>query len=170
MLPAWLTRYIPTEESIRKSKSMHLFGERLYRPNLWRFNRRSAPRALAIGLFWAMIPMPMQMLAAALLAVLLRAHLPTAVGVVWLTNPITMPPIFYANYQLGAWVMRTPSISMPEHLTLGWLADVTVTHWQPLYLGSLIAALALAVLGFYSMQSYCHWSLRRAWRLRRERA
>lgn len=88
-------RYMPTPDSIKGNKSLRFLGKLIHDPNLWHLNRHSVARAMAIGLFWAMIPMPMQMLAAAAVAIPLRANLPISIGLVWLTNPITMPPIFY---------------------------------------------------------------------------
>jgi uncharacterized protein len=97
-------RYMPSPDSIKGNKSLRFLGTLIHDPNLWHLNRHSVARAMAVGLFWAMIPMPMQMLAAAAVAIALRANLPISIGLVWLTNPITMPPVFYCSYKLGAWL------------------------------------------------------------------
>ena len=101
-------RYMPDPESIRSQKSLRFLGKLTHDPNLWHLNRHSVSRAMAAGLFAAFIPMPMQMLLAAGLAVWIRSNLPISVGLVWLTNPITMPPVFYCTYKLGAWLMQVP--------------------------------------------------------------
>lgn len=84
-------RYMPDPESIRSQKSLRFLGKLTHDPNLWHLNRHSVSRAMAAGLFAAFIPMPMQMLLAAGLAVWIRSNLPISVGLVWLTNPITIP-------------------------------------------------------------------------------
>ncbi len=130
-------RYMPDPEKLKHNPSLRFLGSLIHDANLWHLNRHSIARAVAIGLFWAMIPMPMQMFASALLAIPLRANLPISVGLVWLTNPITMPPVFYANYKLGTWLLDTPAIEMPDKISLHWILEVTTTHWQPLYAGSI---------------------------------
>ena len=104
-----IRRYMPDPSSIREHKSLRFLGTLLHDPNLWHLNRHSVARAMAVGLFAAFIPIPMQMLLAAALAVSVRGNMPIAVSLVWLTNPITMPPVFFCTYQLGAWLMNRPS-------------------------------------------------------------
>lgn len=159
-------RYMPHPDRIKTNKSLRFLGALIHDPNLWHLNRHSVSRAMAIGLFWALIPMPMQMLAAASCALPARANLPIAVGLVWLTNPLTMPPVFYCTYKLGAWLMDTPAVSMPDELSLGWLTHLLQSNWQPLYLGSLVAATSFALLGYAGTQAYWRWWVGRNWRKR----
>ena len=121
-------RYMPHPDRIKDNKSLRFLGSLIHDPNLWHLNRHSVSRAMAIGLFWAMIPMPLQMLAAAASAITGRANLPISIGLVWLTNPITMPPVFYCSYKFGAWLMNTPTLQMPDHITISWVGHVLQTH------------------------------------------
>jgi len=73
-------------------------------------NRRSVSGAFAVGLFFAFWPVPLQMLLAAIGAILVRVNLPISVTLVWITNPITIPPIFYFSYLVGTWMLGTPLI------------------------------------------------------------
>ncbi len=161
-------RYMPHPERIKSSRSLRFLGDLIHDPNLWHLNRHSVSRAMAIGLFWAMIPMPMQMLVAAACAIPARANLPIGVGLVWLTNPFTMPVIFYFNYRIGAWLMGTPAFSMPEHWSLASVSHLLQTEWQPLYLGSLVAGLVFAALGFGLTLLYWRWWVGRNWRNRQQ--
>ncbi|MHA6493746.1 DUF2062 domain-containing protein [Pseudomonas borbori] len=162
-------RYMPSPERIKDTKSLRFLGALIHDPNLWHLNRHSVSRAMAIGLFWAMIPMPMQMLAAALIAVPARANLPISIGLVWLTNPITMPPVFYCSYTFGAWMIGTPPLQMPDHMSLAWVGQILQTHWQPLYLGSFVLGVMFAAIGYFGTNAYWHWWVRRSWRRRREK-
>lgn len=164
-----LKRYMPNPERIKGNKSLRFLGALIHDPNLWHLNRHSASRAMAIGLFWAMIPMPMQMLAAAATAIPARANLPISVGLVWLTNPLTMPPVFYCNYRFGAWLSNTPVLQMPEQITLGWIGQVLQTHWMPLYLGSVVLGSLFALIAYCGSNAYWHWWVRRSWRKRQEK-
>ena len=162
---SFFKRYMPHPDRIKTNKSC-VFGALIHDPNLWHLNRHSVSRAMAIGLFWAMIPMPMQMLAAAVCALPSRANLPIAVGLVWLTNLLTMPPVFYCNYKIGTWLLDTPASSMPAELSLAWVRYMLQHNWQPLYLGSLVSGLVLAVLGYVFTQAYWRWWVGRSWRRR----
>ncbi len=159
-------RYMPDPEKLKNNPSLRFLGSLIHDPNLWHLNRHSVARAVAVGLFWAMIPIPMQMFAAAFLAIPLRANLPISVGLVWLTNPLTMPPVFYANYKLGAWLLNTPTIQLPDKVSISWILEVTTTHWQPLYAGSLVMGLCLALVGYTSTTLYWRWWVNRSWKKR----
>ena len=116
-----LKRYMPSPERIKQNKSLRFLGNVLHDPNLWHLNRHSVARAMAVGLFVGMLPMPMQMVVAAAIAVPVRANLPISVGLVWLTNPVTMPAIFFTQYKIGTMLLGAPERSVPMELSLSWL-------------------------------------------------
>lgn len=168
-----IKRYMPDPEKVRGNQSLRFLAPLLHDPNLWHLNRHSVARAMACGLFAAFIPMPMQMLLSSVLAVWLRGNLPIAVGLVWLTNPVTMPPIFYCTYKLGAWLMSQAPIDMPDELTWAWITGELASVWQPFLLGSALSGLVFAVASYF----LTHWLWRlhvaHSWRqrqLRRQRS
>ena len=67
---------------MREIKSLHLLGDWIYASNLWHINRYSASMAFFVGLFVAFMPIPGQMVLAAVLAVLFGCNLPLSVGLV----------------------------------------------------------------------------------------
>lgn len=163
-----IKRYMPDPEALKEHRSLRFLGRLLHDPNLWHLNRRSVARAMAMGLFAAFVPMPMQMLLAAGLAVLCRANLPISVGLVWLTNPITMPPIFYCTYQFGSWLLQTPARSMPDSLTWSWITSELSALWQPFLLGSLVTGVVAAALGYGLTMLLWRWHVGYSWHKRQQ--
>jgi len=66
----------------------------------------------AIGIFVAFTPtIGFQMLIAAFLATLVGANRPAAIIPPWITNPITIPPIYGLTYWLGTFFHPGPSVA-----------------------------------------------------------
>ncbi|MFZ2289122.1 MAG: DUF2062 domain-containing protein [Halopseudomonas yangmingensis] len=164
-----LKRYIPSPERIKNTKSLRFLGELLHDPNLWHLNRHGVARAMAIGLFVCMLPIPMQMLVSAALAVPLRANLPISVGLVWLSNPVTMPAIFFAQYRIGTLLLGTPERHIPMELSLTWLASELQHIWQPLLTGAVISGAVLGFCGYAATMLYWRYWVSRNWKLRKLR-
>jgi len=162
-------RYMPDPTSIKDHKSLRFLGRLLHDPNLWHLNRHSVSRAMGIGLFAAFMPIPLQMLLAAVLAIAVRGNMPIGVSLVWLTNPITMPAVFYCTYKLGAQLMQLPPRHLPHELSWEWISGQLSTLWQPFLLGSVVAGLVFGVLAYCLTQLYWRWWVGRQWRLRREK-
>ncbi len=145
---------MPDRDKIRNHKHLKCFGTLLHDPNLWHLNRRSVSGAFALGLFCAFIPIPMQMLLAAALAIFLRVNLPISVTLVWITNPITIPPMYYFAYKVGAWILGEPTHELAFELSAEWLMGELGAIWQPFLLGCLILGLLSALMGFIAMRLF----------------
>lgn len=142
-------RHMPDHDKIRGHKYLKIFGTLLHAPCLWSFNRKSIATACAIGLYCAMMPIPFQMVLAAGLAILMNANLPISVALVWLTNPFTMPPIFYGAYKFGAWVMDAPPNTFEFEPSLDWVLHGMNTTWQPFLLGCFLLGLIFSVSAYF---------------------
>ena len=140
-----LRRYLPDKNWIREHRHLRVFGDRLHDPNLWHLNRRSVAGAMGIGVFTAFIPVPGQMLIAAAAAIWLRINLPVAVVMVWITNPVTVPPMFFFTYKVGTWMLGTPRHKFTFELSLNWLMSETRAIWLPLLVGSLFVGALLGI-------------------------
>ena len=162
-------RYMPTPERIKQSKSLRFMGAMLHDPNLWHLNRHSVARAMATGLFIGMLPIPMQMLLSAAIAMPARANLPISVGLVWLTNPVTMPAIFFAQYKVGTLMLGTPERTVPMEMSLTWLMSELHNIWQPLFLGAIIMGALLALTGYAATMLYWRIWVGRNWQKRKMR-
>ena len=164
-----IKRFTPDHETIRTHKHLRMFGSLLHDPNLWHMNRRSVSGAFAVGIFWAFIPMPFQMVAAAFIAIVTRVNLPISVALVWISNPITMPPMFYFTYRVGTWILGEPPQNPEFEISLEWMANSLADIWQPLYLGSLLCGVIAAILGYSLMRGFWRWHVISNLRKRRER-
>lgn len=140
---------MPDHEKIRGNKQLNkVFGTLLHDPNLLHLNRRSVSMAFFVGLFMAFVPLPSQMIMAAAVAIIIRCNLPISVGLVWVSNPITMPPIFYFAYKVGAWILNTPETAFNFELSWEWLGTGLAAIWQPFLLGCAVCGLFFGALGY----------------------
>ncbi len=163
-----IRKFIPTPETIRQHPSLRFLGSLLHSPGLWHLNRQSASGAFAIGLFCMWIPVPFQMLLAAILAISTSVNLPLSVALVWITNPLTMAPMFYAAYLLGAWLLDREPIPIEFEVSISWLNTTLLEIWQPFLLGCTLLALVSAVLGFVLVRLIWRcYILRRLYKKRR---
>jgi len=167
-----IKRYLPDPQKIRDHKCLRCLGSLRHDPNILHLNRRSVSGAFAVGLFFAFWPVPLQMLLAAIGAILVRVNLPISVTLVWITNPITIPPIFYFSYLVGTWMLGTPALGVEFEFTAGWIAQELSLIWKPLFLGSLICGTVSAVTGYVTIQIIWRRLVQRSWdrRCRRRRA
>ena len=165
-----IKRFLPHHEKMRNHKHLQMFGNLLHDPNLWHLNRHSAAGGFAVGLFFAFVPFPFQMVMAAGAAILFRVNLPLSVALVWLTNPITIPPVFYFAYRVGTAVLGTPPQAEAFHFSLEWLESGALNHiLAPLLLGSLICGSISALLGYSLIIWIWRWRVIEKWKLRRLR-
>ncbi len=161
-----IKRYLPDDDTLRQHKSLQVFGKLILEPNLWHLNKRSVSGAFSVGLFCAFIPVPFQMLLAATGALIFHVNLPVSVALVWITNPITMPPIFYFAYLVGSWVLGLPPETIEFHLTWEWLKTTLLHIWQPFLLGCLILATTAAVGGHFLSRLLWRFIVVKNWRKR----
>ena len=142
-------RFMPSHTEVRGHKHLKIFGEVLHEPNLWHINRRSMAGAFAVGLFCAWVPIPSQMLLAAAAAILFRTNLPLSVVLVWISNPLTIPPMFYFAYLVGTWVIGQPPQDFEFQLSFDWLTSELTSSWKPFLIGCFILATGSGVLGYF---------------------
>ena len=158
-----IRRYLPDAERLRAHPRLRPFSRWLQPANLWHLNRRSVPGAIAVGLFWAFIPSPTQMLPAAVTAMVVRVNLPLSLALSWVANPLTMAPMFYFNYRVGTWVLGGPERSFTIELSWDWLTRELSMLWQPLLLGSFVVAVCVAALGYCGAHTLWRLHAARSW-------
>lgn len=144
-----LHRWFPHLSNVRRHPHLNaILGRILEREALWHFNRRCVARGVAVGLFWAFVPVPFQMVFSGFTAFVANANLPAAVISVWVSNPATIPPLAYFCYTVGQAVLGTSSTPYDVAWSIEWLSSFLVHNWPPLLLGCLIVGTTTAVLGY----------------------
>ncbi len=164
-----LKQITPNAEKLRQIKSLRILGEWIYEPRLWHINRYSASMAFFVGLFVAFMPIPGQMILAAFLAFHLRCNLPLSIGLVWITNPATMPAIFFLSYKVGAMVIDVPMQAIEFELSFDWLSQELSEVWQPFLVGCVICGLFFGSLAYFVISMLWRSRVARQWNQRKLR-
>ena len=161
-------RWSPDPHKIRSTPALKFLGVLLHDPNLFHLNRHSVSVAFFVGLFIAFLPIPGQIPLAAIGAFLFRCNLPIAVALVWISNPLTFPFIFYGTYKLGAWMLQKPYSKFSFELSWTWLKNDFLLIWEPMLLGCLMAGLFFGCVGYLAIQWIWRWHVVTRWRERRQ--
>ena len=110
-------------------------------------NRKSISLGIFIGIFWGFIPMPMQMLAVLAMTPLFKFNVPIAITLVWLSNPLTMPFMYYMEYQTGNFILGKEELVGAE-LTLDWFSKNWDEIILPLYVGTIPYSLGISSISY----------------------
>ena len=156
-----LTWLVAKYAQMREHQSLKVFGGLMNDPHLFHLNERSVPGAFAVGLFCAWIPVPFQMFIAAPVAILARVNVPLAVALVWITNPVTITPMYYFAYLVGVWFTGDTARHFEFEPSLHWLLHALKTIGEPFLLGCFIAAAVSALVGYVVMRALWHERLSR---------
>ena len=162
-----LRKLIPSRDKMREFSALRPVAHLLNRPELWHFNRRGVSGAAFVGLFSAFIPVPSQMLLAAIIAIVARVNLATSVALVRITNPSTMPPVIYCSHRVGAWGLGIDVAELQVELSLDWVLANFMAIGKPLFIGSVICGLVAGSIGFTASHFMWRNRVMRQWRKRR---
>jgi len=117
---------------------------------------------VGLGMFVALTPtVGLQMLLILLLAVIFRANKAAGIPMAWVTNPITIVPMYSLNYYVGWLVVGGPTLEdFQQRLTDLMRLDQGWLHWVqgwwrlaidmagPLWVGSIIVGLVLGATSY----------------------
>ena len=160
--------FFPNLRSYRKHPHLiRVFGTVLMQENLWHVNRYSVSGAVAAGLFCSFIPVPLQMIIAATFAILFKVNMPISVLLVWISNPLTVTPIFYFCYKVGATLLAIEPGHFYFEFSWQWILDSVNSIWLPLMTGCLVVASLSAALGYWAVRLYWRYYVVSNWRKRR---
>jgi len=163
-----LKRTLPAHHEIRKHRQLQFLGDILHDPDIFHLTRRSCAGGVATGLFVAFLPVPGQMLVAALAAIRFRVNLPLAVVLVWITNPVTMPPFFFLAYEIGRTLLGRAPQPVKFHFTLDWFTTTFVNIWPSMLAGSLVLATLASLCGYLAVSWLWRLTIVRRWERRNQ--
>lgn len=131
--------------------------------------RRAVALGAGVGAVIGTLPIPGQCILAALAAIRLNAHLPTAVGITLISNPLTMLPQIGIAWMIGALLLGQP-VGWPD---AAFWADFTSGNsaWveragMPLLVGVMMMASVLGLTLFAAVDLGWRYAIVRKWRRR----
>ncbi len=161
---------MPDHHSIKTNRHLQIFGDLLHNGNLWHLNRRSVAKAFAVGLFFAFVPVPFQMVLSAGVAIIVHANLPLSIALVWITNPLTMPAIFYFCYLVGTWILGAKEKAFVFEASWEWVVNSLSTIGPAFLLGCGVLAMLFSMIGYVGIHTLWRHSVNKEWRKRQNRS
>jgi len=164
-------RYIPRKKNVESSAVVRLFAEYLHDPNIWHIHRRSSAGGAAIGVFCAFIPLPIQTLSAAGLSIIFKMNLPISILFSFITNPLTIPFIFFYSYKLGAILLeleeRQIAYVIPNDTAIiEWFNTIFMSIWEPLLAGCFILGITSSCITYFLIRLIWRFSAIKKWDMR----
>jgi uncharacterized protein (DUF2062 family) len=155
-----LKKIMPSPGSLQKQWFLRPFGERLADPRLWALHRRGVTSAVGAGLAICFIPLPVHMLVAGFLAVFLRMNLPAIYGTIFLVNPLTAVPVYYAAYRVGVLLTGTPPQAFDFDFSPSGIEGALTSLgalWKPFVLGCIACSVIAGSFGWIGLELLWRW-------------
>jgi len=159
-LKKWM-RPLPRRSNVHRYPILKWFSKTAYeRSYLWSFKGNAVVPALFWGIWIAMLPIVgIQMLVAFLVALIVRANLPLIVALQWISNPFTLAPIYFADYEIGLLILDLFGIDYARNKLLtaefDWSGLKFSDLWElidtfpPMFVGGSIVGISLGVLAVF---------------------
>lgn len=135
------------------------FRHLLHDRSLWSIRRKTVVPAVAWGTFVAFLPIPGHVLVAVLGALPLRCNIPVAALTTFISNPLTIGPMFYFSYLVGSKLLGLTPGPFSIELSLDWLGGAFLSLWQPLLLGCVLVGAIAALIGYVILDVFWRLSL-----------
>jgi len=135
------------------------FQHFLHDQELWGIRRKTVLPAVAWGIFVAFLPIPGHVLVSVLGSLLIRCNIPVAAVSTFVSNPLTIGPMFYFSYRAGASLLGIEPGPFAIELSLAWLGSTFMSIWQPLILGSVLVGTISAVIAYVFLDVLWRFSI-----------
>ena len=162
-----IRRFLPDIKELLNRPSLGWIRSLPQDPNLLHLNRHSVSLAVFIGIFCAFVPIPIQTLMVIAMCFWLGANLPLAMVIIWMSNPLTIPPMFYLTYKLGSYILGTTLGDFSVTLSWAWFSQLGSEILLPLFVGSVLAGTVLASIGYFFVLFLWRWKVIKDWEQRK---
>ena len=133
---------------IRKRPWLVALTKPLFERDLWHPCRYTVAGAFSIGLFCAMLPIPFQMILAALASMRARVNIPISMAACWVSNPFTQVAIWLAQEKLGDWIREKTQIAIPHFMDVEKTVFDTTLNLGSFTVGFLAMGVILSILAY----------------------
>ena len=135
------------------------FRHLLHDNHLWGIRRKTVVPAVAWGMFVAFLPIPGHVLVAVLGSLGLRCNIPVAALTTFVSNPVTIGPIYYFCYLVGSKLLGITPGPFAIELSMDWLTGTFLSIWQPLLLGCVLVGMVAALIAYVFLDVLWRFSL-----------
>jgi uncharacterized protein (DUF2062 family) len=167
-----MLRLMPRKATLHKYPVLRWFAKAARkRSYLWCFRVKAVVPAIYVGCILALLPLyGIQLPIAVLLSFWMRANLPIFTSLQFITNPITIVPVYFTAYQVGKAILHplavtVPALNMREMKLLieavgsgDWVFQFEYlgTVWLVTFLGGSVLGVFLGTIGSisYRMAAY----------------
>lgn len=149
-------KFLPERSQLQQYKAFRIFGNFIHDGDLWHMNEKSVPEAFFWGAICCFMPIPFQMVPCLLFCIWRRCNVPIAIAIVWISNPITMGPMMYFAYEVGAWMTGEAATFSTIELSLDWMLLRLKEIWLPLIVGCATCGLVSGLIGYAATYFYWH--------------
>ena len=94
------------------------------------------------------------------------ANLPLGIVLIWISNPLTIPPMFYLTHQLGSFLLNSEPVSFTVTLSWEWFSGIGSGILLPLLAGSLLCVFILASIAYFLVSYLWRWKVVNNWQAR----
>jgi uncharacterized protein len=172
----YVTRLIPASpQALTRNRLLSRFEPWLSHPKLWRMRRRTVAAGAAIGVFFAFVIPVGQIPLAALVAMVMRANIPTACLATFINTPLTFGPVYYAAYVVGGLLLGVRPEAVDEFTRslaedVSWLlrfVHLLQDLGPALAVGTILFAVVGALIAYASVAMGWRLSVVARWRRRK---
>mgnify|MGYP003154333580 CR=1 FL=1 len=139
-----LRRFLPDPHKILNVRPIRWMGPLLKDPNLFHINRASISTSFFIGLFCAFL-------------------------LIWISNPLTITPMFLFAYSVGTWLLGQRESHLVIELSWDWAIAQGSRIWLPLLTGSLVCGLISGIIGYLTILNLWRWQVIKNWGVRKKK-
>lgn len=177
MAKQFFQSWLPSPQKVSSLKFMRIFGQRPLNPVLWYVNRRSIAKAVFIGTFFGLLPIPFHSIFIVAAILFFEVNLPVGLALAWLSNPLTLVPILYVGFWIGTQIFHVHMIN--KDMMLGVLHQICnwVKHFghghidlslaKILMSGLVIEAFVIAIVLYVLTEVFWRLSVYRNWKKRK---